>query len=97
MDAPQPVETGNELARLRAENEELKKRNMHGLTGRMALRVSPKGGVTLYGLQRFPTTLYAWQWLLLLDAADAIRAFIRENADKLAPDKLKAKPKEDEP
>lgn len=65
-----------ELERLRAENERLKKR-----AGRAAsIRVSEKGAVSVYGLGRFPVTLYKEQWLRLLDMADEIRAFIDENA-----------------
>ena len=72
----------NELERLRAENEALKKGGPGG--GRsQSLRVSEKGGVSVYGLGRFPVTLYKEQWLRLLDMADEIRAFIRENDSKL--------------
>jgi len=68
-----------ELERLRAENEQLKK----GGAGRSTLKVSEKGGVSVYGLGRFPVTLYKEQWLRLLDMADEIRAFIRDNEPKL--------------
>jgi hypothetical protein len=68
-----------ELARLRAENAALKGRAARGVT----LKVSEKGGVSVYGLGRFPVTLYQEQWLKLLDMADDIRAFIRDNADRL--------------
>lgn len=68
-----------ELARLRAENEALKARGRKG----MSLRVSDKGGVSVYGLGRFPLTLYKEQWLKLLDMGDEIRAFIRENEAQL--------------
>lgn len=68
-----------ELARLRAENEALKKRARQGVN----LKVSEKGGVSVYGLGRFPVTLYKEQWLKLLDMADEIRAFIRENDARL--------------
>ena len=68
-----------ELARLRAENEALKARTSRG----SALRVSDKGGVSVYGLGRFPVTLYKEQWLKLLDMADEIRAFIREHDSEL--------------
>jgi len=64
-----------ELARLRAENEALKNRARKGTS----LRVSDKGGVSVYGLGRFPVTLYKEQWLKLLAMADEIRAFIREH------------------
>ena len=64
-----------ELARLRAENERLKRTQSRGMT----LKVSEKGGVSVYGLGRFPVTLYKEQWTKLLDMADEIRAFIRDN------------------
>jgi hypothetical protein len=72
-----------ELARLRAENEALKARGARGIS----LKVSEKGGVSVYGLGRFPVTLYKEQWAKLLDMADDIRAFIKAH-DK----ELKAKP-----
>ena len=65
----------SELARLRAENEALRARTRRGTQ----LRVSEKGGVSVYGLGRFPVTLYKEQWVRLLDMADEIRAFIREH------------------
>jgi hypothetical protein len=72
-----------ELERLRAENEALKARGTRGVS----LKVSEKGGVSVYGLGRFPVTLYKEQWTKLLDMADDIRAFIREHDSE-----LKAKP-----
>jgi len=72
-----------EVDRLRAENERLKGQRTRGVS----LKVSEKGGVSVYGLGRFPVTLYKEQWTRLLDMADDIRAFIRENDGK-----LKAKP-----
>jgi hypothetical protein len=68
-----------ELERLRAENEKLKNRNSGGLT----LKVSEKGGVSLYGMGRFPVTLYKEQWLRILASAPEIEAFIRDNNAKL--------------
>jgi hypothetical protein len=68
-----------ELERLRLENERLKTRQTRGVS----LKVSEKGGVSVYGLGRFPVTLYKEQWTRLLDMADDIRAFIRENDSKL--------------
>ena len=68
-----------ELERLRAENERLKNRTSRGVS----LKVSEKGGVSVYGLGRFPVTLYKEQWTRLLDMADEIRAFIKENDSKL--------------
>ena len=64
-----------EIERLRAENESLKK----PVRGQMSLKVSEKGGLSVYGLGRFPVTLYKEQWTKLLGMADEIRAFIREN------------------
>jgi hypothetical protein len=68
-----------ELERLRAENERLKKRSSRGVT----MKVSEKGGLSVYGLGRFPVTLYKEQWQRLLDMADDIRSFIRENEASL--------------
>src|SRR5204862_3250419 len=68
-----------ELERLRAENERLKKRSSRGVT----MKVSEKGGLSVCGLGRFPVTLYKEQWIRLLDMADEIRAFLKENDAKL--------------
>jgi hypothetical protein len=68
-----------ELERLKAENEALKARGGRSVS----LRVSEKGGVSVYGLGRFPVTLYKEQWLKLLDMADDIRTFIKANEPKL--------------
>jgi hypothetical protein len=68
-----------ELERLRAENESLKQQKSRAVS----LKVSEKGGVSVYGLGRFPVTLYKEQWAKLLDMADEIRAFIKENEAKL--------------
>jgi hypothetical protein len=68
-----------ELERLRSENERLKGQRTRGIS----LKVSEKGGVSVYGLGRFPVTLYKEQWTRLLDMTDDIRAFIKENDGKL--------------
>ena len=68
-----------ELERLRAENERLKNRQTRGVS----LKVSEKGGVSVYGLGRFPVTLYKEQWAKLLAMADDIRHFISENESRL--------------
>jgi hypothetical protein len=68
-----------ELERLRAENEALKARSARAVS----LKVSEKGGVSVYGLGRFPVTLYKEQWLRLLDMADEIRAFVRAHEGEL--------------
>ena len=64
-----------ELERLRAENQALKKTSAKGLS----LKVSEKGALSVYGLGRFPVTLYKEQWGRLLDMADEIRNFMKAN------------------
>jgi hypothetical protein len=68
-----------ELERLRAENAQLKNKDKGGLT----LKVSGKGAVSLYGMGRFPVTLYKEQWLRILGYASEIEAFIRDNESRL--------------
>ena len=74
-----PEQMEEELERLRTENEALKKRSEKGLS----LKVSQKGGVSVYGLGRFPVTLYKEQWEKLLDMKDDILSFIQENEAQL--------------
>ena len=76
---PTEEELKAELEKLKAENAALKTRGSRGIS----MKVSEKGGVSVYGLGRFPVTLYMEQWTKLLDMADDIRAFIRENEGKL--------------
>jgi hypothetical protein len=68
-----------EVERLKAENAALKARATRGVS----IKVSEKGGVSVYGLGRFPVTLYKEQWAKLLDVADDIRAFIKEHDAQL--------------
>jgi hypothetical protein len=68
-------ELKTELERLRSENAALKK----GASTGIRLKVSEKGAVSIYGMRRFPVTLYKEQWLKLLDMSDDIRAFIAAN------------------
>ena len=68
-----------ELERLKRENEVLRDRSSRGIS----LRVSAKGAVSVYGLGRFPVTLYKEQWARLLAMADDLRAFIREHEPEL--------------
>ncbi len=68
-----------ELARLRAENERLKGRQSRGIS----FKVSEKGALSVYGLGRFPVTLYKEQWQKLLGVTDDIRAFLAENDSRL--------------
>jgi len=63
-----------ELERLRAENERLKRPR-----GQTSMKVSEKGGLSVYGLGRFPVTLYREQWEKLLGMSDEIRQFIADN------------------
>ena len=68
-----------ELERLRTENDALKKGRSEGVR----VKVSEKGAVSVYGMGRFPVTLYKEQWLKLLNMSDEIRAFIAENEARL--------------
>lgn len=68
-----------ELERLRAENEALKQKR----TGAVSMKVSEKGAVSVYGLGRFPVTLYQEQWQKLLGLADEIKTFIEQNKAQL--------------
>lgn len=68
-----------ELEKLRAENEALKSQGKKAIY----LKASEKGGVSIYGMGRFPITLYQEQWLKLLEMGDEIRTFIRDNQDAL--------------
>jgi hypothetical protein len=68
-----------ELDRLRNENAALKK----GESSSIRMKVSEKGAVSIYGMGRFPVTLYKEQWLKLLEMSDNIRAFISANEAQL--------------
>jgi hypothetical protein len=72
-------ELKSELERLRNENAALKR----GASTGVRMKVSEKGAISIYGMGRFPGTLYKEQWLKLLDMSDEIRAFIAANAAKL--------------
>jgi len=68
-----------EIERLRAENARLK----NARQAKVAMKVSEKGALSVYGMGRFPVTLYKEQWLRLLAMAEDIRAFIEANSDNL--------------
>jgi hypothetical protein len=68
-----------ELERLRAENDQLKTKSVRGLS----LKVSEKGAVSLYGVGRFPVTLYKEQWVKVLGMKDEIEKFLHDNAHLL--------------
>jgi hypothetical protein len=68
-----------ELERLRQENAALKKGAAKGIS----MKVSEKGGLSIYGLGRFPVTLYKEQWTRLLELSDEIKQFIRDHDSEL--------------
>ncbi len=68
-----------EIERLRAENEQLKAKEKKALR----LQVSQKGGVSLYGIRRFPITFYADEWDTVLSMSDQVRKFIAEHEGEL--------------
>ena len=76
---PSEEELTAEIERLRKENEALKRPTR----GQISLRVSEKGALSVYGLGRFPVTLYREQWEKLLGIADEITNFIRQNDHSL--------------
>lgn len=69
-----------EIERLKAENAALKKPSDRGT---LSMKVSEKGALSIYGMGRFPVTLYKEQWLKLLAIADDIKAFIKDNESRL--------------
>lgn len=71
-----------ELEKLKKENEELKSQG-RAKPGQFSMKVSEKGALSIYGMGRFPVTLYQEQWVKLLDHADEIRAFIAANVGSL--------------
>jgi hypothetical protein len=68
-----------EIEKLRAENDQLKTKGVRGLS----LKVSEKGAVSLYGVGRFPVTLYKEQWIKILGMKDEIETFLHNNAHLL--------------
>jgi hypothetical protein len=77
MRAPTKEELLARIAALERENAQKKK------DGTLSLKVSEKGAVSVYGMGRFPVTLYYEQWVRLLGAADEMRAFLEENKSRL--------------
>jgi hypothetical protein len=68
---------------LKSRVAELEKQQGQRRTGSLEFRIGEKGGVSVYGLGRFPVTLYYEQWIRLLDAAEKLREFLEQNKDKL--------------
>jgi hypothetical protein len=77
---PTEEEMQAEIAKLKAENEALKKPVARG---QMSMKVSEKGALSVYGLGRFPVTLYREQWEKLLGMSDQIRQFIQDHDEQL--------------
>lgn len=75
---------------LKAQNEILKSKISQKKPGTLSIKISTKFAVSLYGLGRFPTTLYASQWRRLLERKDDILAFIEANKDQLSSKEEKA-------
>jgi hypothetical protein len=71
------------LARLEAENKALKDQIEQRKPGQLRLKISEKGGLSVYGLGRFPVTLYKEQWKRLLEHAEEIKTFLEQNEQKL--------------
>jgi hypothetical protein len=68
-----------QLAALQAENQLLKQKKNTSIS----MKVSEKGAVSVYGLGRFPVTLYQEQWVKLLSLSDEIKSFIDDNRTQL--------------
>jgi len=68
---------------LKSRLAELEKQQGQRRSGALEFRIGEKGGVSVYGLGRFPTTLYYEQWVRLLDAGDKLREFLEQNKEKL--------------
>ena len=77
MAEPSYEELKAKLAQLEKEVETKKR------SGDLIFKVGEKGGVSVYGLGRFPVTLYYEQWVRLLDASADLRKFLEDNKDKL--------------
>jgi hypothetical protein len=75
--------TEQKLARLEAENRALREQAEERKPGQLRLKVSEKGGLSVYGLGRFPVTLYKEQWTRLLDNVEEIRKFLQDNDHQL--------------
>jgi hypothetical protein len=71
------------LARLEAENKALREQIEQRKTGQLRLKISEKGGLSVYGLGRFPVTLYKEQWVRLLDYSEEIKKFLKANDQQL--------------
>ena len=75
--------TEEKLARLETENRALREQAEERKPGQLRLKVSEKGGLSVYGLGRFPVTLYKEQWTKLLDNVEEIKKFLQDNDHQL--------------
>jgi len=71
------------LARLEAENKSLKDQIEQRKPGQLRLKISEKGGLSVYGLGRFPVTLYKEQWKRLLEHVEEIKSFLEQHEQQL--------------
>ena len=78
-----PEQLQAEIDKLKAENSALKNEKKTNTTKEISFKIGEKGGLSVYGLGRFPVTLYKEQWLKLLNKAEEIKEFLELNADKL--------------
>lgn len=72
-----------DIEKMMARIKELEAQVAKKSTSRLTLKVSDKGGVSVYGMGRFPVTLYAEQWTRLIEFAPEITTFLKANNDKL--------------
>lgn len=72
------------IAKLEEDNATLTSKARKAATSRVMFKVSPKGGLSVYGLQRFPVTLYPEQWMRLFSIGDDLIAFAKDHADEFA-------------
>jgi len=81
MQTPEQLQA--EIEKLKAENNALKSEKKPAAFKEISFKIGEKGGLSVYGLGRFPVTLYKEQWFKLLDKSGDIRDFLNANADKL--------------
>lgn len=77
-----PTMSNEQIQAILAENAKLKAQVAHKT--KISFKVSPKGAVSVYGLGRFPVTLYGEQWTRLMEQRDALTAFIEANKAALS-------------
>ena len=68
-----------QLAALQADNAKLEEALAAKATAKLSFKVGPSGGISVYGLGRFPVTLYISQWNALFDAIPRLQAFAKAN------------------